>query len=58
MGIWYYNDGHAFDPAFVVWLGEGGGGRLAARTELVEQGGTACIYDGALGEVALECRTS
>jgi hypothetical protein len=59
MGIWFHHDGHS-DPAFVVWVGEAGGGRLAARTELVAKGTheRACIYDGALADVALECRTS
>ena len=58
MGIWFH--GHDSDAAFVVWVGEAGGGSLAARTELAAKGTheRACIYNGALADVALECRTS
>jgi hypothetical protein len=57
MGIWFHG-GPDSNPAFVVWLGEAGGGAFAAQTQRAEQGTDECIYEGTLADTAVECRTS
>lgn len=49
----------AMTPAFAVWVGEGGGGSISGRTEVLTQEPLqrVCHYTGTLAGVPIECRT-
>lgn len=58
IGVCY--QGNASEPAFCVWLGEGGGGHISGRTETLAQAPSqrVCTFSGTLARVSVECQTT
>jgi hypothetical protein len=57
MGLCY--QGATSVPAFAVWVGEGGGGTISGRTEVLSQKPLqrVCAFTGTLAGVSVECQT-
>jgi hypothetical protein len=47
-------------PAFAVWVGEGGGGTISGRTEVLTETPLqrVCAFTGTLAGVSVECQTT